>query len=305
MTDHTQNIYRNLKKRSLILQIIRDFFTQNGFLEVETPLRCPSLIPEENIDAVTSEDWYLQASPELCMKRLISNRFKKIFQICKSFRQNERGSRHLPEYTLLEWYSVGDTYIDLMDQCERLVKFIASRLQLNHGIAYQGQFIHLDTPWQKISVKEAFERYGSKNLDQALEEKCFDEIMSFEIEPYLGNTTPAFIYDYPNAMASLAKFKKEDNAVSQRFEFFIAGIELANGFTELTDPVEQRKRFQKENNLREKTNKRPCPMPEKFLGDLSNMPDTAGIALGIDRLVMFFCDAATIDDVVTFTPEDL
>nr|MDA8133072.1 EF-P lysine aminoacylase GenX [Desulfobacteraceae bacterium] len=122
---------RHIKTRSLVIQAIRDFFTQNDFLEVETPIRCPAVIPEAQIDPVTSEGWFLQASPELCMKRLLSKGWDRIFQICKCFRKNERGRHHLPELTMLEWYAKGHTYLDLMDQCEALVKFIAARLNLD------------------------------------------------------------------------------------------------------------------------------------------------------------------------------
>jgi elongation factor P--(R)-beta-lysine ligase len=305
VTDTFKHKYRNLKKRSLILNLIRDFFIQKGYLEVETPIRCPLVIPEAQIDPVASDGWYLQASPELCMKRLVSSSFRKIFQICKCFRNNERGNYHLPELTMLEWYTVGDTYFDLMNQCEALIKFIALNLSLNSKFEYKNKTVNLDIPWEKLTVNEVFEKLAIKGLDQALKEDSFDETMSFEIEPHLGNVCPAFIYDYPSSLASLSKLKDEDITVSQRFEFYIAGIELANGFTELTDPAEQRARFEKENQIRKKDNLPLIPIPERFLHDLSKMPDTAGIALGIDRLVMLFCNADSIDDVVAFTPEDL
>ncbi len=304
MTTGLKKQYQNLKTRSLILKHIRDFFTSNDYLEVETPVRCPSVIPEAHIDPLLSEGWYLQASPELCMKRLISNGFHQIFQISKCFRKNERGKLHLPEMTMLEWYTVGDTYIELMNQCQDLIQYIAIELGFNGKLKYKNKIIDL-TQFKKITVKEAFSRYGSKQLEQALTEDAFDEIMSFEIEPCLGKTSPVFIYDYPASCASLAKLKDDNKQFSQRFEFYIAGIELANGFTELNDTREQRDRFGKENRLRAKTGKEPCPIPELFLKDLQKMPETAGIALGIDRLTMLFCNTDSIDEVVTFTPENL
>jgi len=294
-----------LEKRSLVIQSIRDFFTGNNYLEIDTPVRCPSIIPEARIDPVTSEGQYLQASPELCMKQMLSKGFDKIFQICKCFRKNERGSHHLPELTMLEWYTKDHTYLDLMDQCQGLINFIAARLHLTNQIKYQNKIISLNHPWQKLTVEDAFKIYADKILAKALEDNSFDEIMSFQIEPHLGNKTPVFLYDYPASFASLAQLKADNPAYAQRVEFYIAGIELANGFTELTNPVEQKQRFEKENRIRVFEDRTPIPMPTKFLEDLKTMPDAAGIALGVDRLVMIFCNTTSIDDVVAFTPEAL
>ena len=297
--------YRHLEIRSLVIQAIRDFFTNSLYLEVETPILCPCVIPEAHIDPVISEGQYLQASPELCMKRLLSKGFNKIFQICKCFRKNERGLHHLPELTMLEWYAKDNTYLDLMDQCRELIKFIAARLNLESQIKYQDKIISLNRPWQKLTVQQAFDIYADKSLNDALDDNSFDEIMGFQIEPHLGNETPAFLCDYPASLASLAKLLPGNPQYAQRFEFYLAGIELANGFTELTDPVEQKLRFEKANKIRSVQKKSVIPLPEKFLADLEKMPNAAGIALGIDRLVMIFCNALSINDVVAFTPEVL
>ncbi len=305
MISNHKKRYRYLKTRSLVIQATRDFFTQKNYLEVETPIRSPKIIPEAHIDPVTAEECYLQASPELYMKRLLSKGFNRIFQICKCFRKNERGVHHLPELTMLEWYTKNNTYLDLMDQCQALIKFIAVQLGLENQIKYQGKIINLDKQWQKITVNQAFIDFSDKTLDKALKENVFDEILSFQIEPSLGNQTPAFLYDYPASLASLSKLKPDNHKYAQRFEFYMAGIELANGFTELTDPAEQKLRFKKENQIRILNNLDPIDMPDKFLKDLETIPDCAGIALGIDRLVMIFCNTASIDDVVAFTPEDL
>ncbi len=301
---HRQQL-KNLTIRSKVIQAVRDYFTGNHYLEVETPIRCPSIIPEAQIDPLTSEGYYLQASPELCMKRLMSKGFDKIFQICKCFRKDERGTHHLPELTMLEWYTKNCTYLDLMDQCRDLITFIARQLSLENTIAYQNKTIQLDSDWQKLTVKEAFNCFSDQSLTESLADDRFDEILSFQIEPNLGKTTPAFLYDYPAQLASLAKLLPDNPNYAQRFELYIAGIELANGFTELTDSVEQQLRFKKENMVRTKQGKQPFPMPDIFLHDLKAMPDAAGIALGIDRLVMIFCNATSIDEVVTFSPEQL
>lgn len=300
-----KRVFKNLETRSLVIQAIRDFFTSNCYLEVDTPVRSPCVIPEAHIDPVTSQNLYLQASPELCMKRLLSKGFDNIFQICKCFRKNERGSHHLPELTMLEWYTKNSTYLDLMDQCEKLIQFIASKLNFENQIQYQNKIISLDKPWQKYSVQQVFDIYADTSLNKAIDNNSFDEILTARIEPNLGNTTPAFLYDYPASLASLAKLKTDNPEYCQRFELYMAGIELANGFSELTDPVEQKLRFENENHMRQSQNKALIPMPDKFLQDLEAMPDAAGIALGVDRLVMIFCNAESIDDVVAFTPEML
>jgi lysyl-tRNA synthetase class 2 len=211
----------------------------------------------------------------------------------------------LPELTMLEWYAKGHTYLDLMDQCEALVKFIAARLNLDGRLQYQGKTILLNPPWQRIKVSEAFRLYSDIPLSEALKQNQFDEIVGFRIEPRLGNTVPAFLYDYPASLASLARLLPQNPDYAERVEFYMAGIELANGFTELNDAAEQKHRFGKENKIRSARNQSLLPMPDRFLKDLETMPDAAGLALGVDRLVMLFCDAETIDDVVLFTPESL
>ncbi len=295
-----------LKKRSLVVQYTRDFFINKGYLEVDTPLRSPAIIPEAHIDPMMSEGHYLQASPELCMKRLLSSgKLNKIFQICKCFRKDERGNRHLPELTMLEWYGTYHTYENLMDQCEGLMSHIAVNLGLTGSLDYQGRTIDLQNGFHRLTIAQAFDQFGSMTADKAMESGQFDEIISFEIEPHLGINRPCFLYNYPASLASLAKLHPDNQQVAQRFELYIAGIELANGFTELTDPGIQRKRFIEENKLRSAQELSPLPLPEKFLCDLETMPDAAGIALGMDRLVMLFCDASSIDEVIAFTPESL
>jgi elongation factor P--(R)-beta-lysine ligase len=295
---------KNLQLRARIIQAIRNFFGDRNYLEVDTPIRIPAPAPETHIDAIASEEWFLQTSPELCMKRLLAAGFTHIFQICKCFRKKERGRRHLPELTMLEWYTVGWNYLDMMVQCEQLIRFILNELDYGESIFYQGSPINFQTPWTRLSVVEAFEKYASMPLEAALMKKCFDDIMVEEIEPNLGRN-PVFLYDYPAALGALAKLKSEDPVVAQRFELYVGGLELCNAFSELTDPVEQRHRFEAERRLRQKMGKSVYPMPEPFLDSLPAMPEAAGNALGIDRLVMLLADTADIDDVVAFTPEAL
>ena len=294
-----------LKKRALIINAVRTFFQDNHFLEVETPLRLPSIIPEAHINSFDTEGWFLQASPELCMKRLVSQGHDKIFQICKVFRKNERSEKHLPELTMLEWYAKDETYLDLMNTCQDLIRYIAKKTKTSGIIIYQKKEIDLKTAFTKLSVKNAFLKYSDTTMEKACANEKFDEIMSFEIEPNLGIGQPVFLYDYPASLGSLAKLKPDNTDLAERFELYIAGIELANGFSELIDPKEQKQRFESELILRKGMGKKDIPMPEKFLADLAAMPETAGIAFGIDRLIMLFSNLISIDQAVAFTPEQL
>ncbi|MBW1997663.1 MAG: EF-P lysine aminoacylase GenX [Deltaproteobacteria bacterium] len=295
----------NLWLRARIIQAIRDFFVDRGYLEVETPYLIPAPTPETHIDPIETEGGFLHTSPELCMKRLLSSGYRKIFQICKSFRRGERGAVHLPEFTILEWYRAGIDYRAIMEECEEMIWGIAHLLSLGKSIGYRGNQISLERPWVWMSVCEAFELYSSSTMEEALSNGMFHEIMAREIEPRLGIERPVFLYDYPGQLAALSQIKKDDPRLAERAELYLGGLELANAFTELTDPEEQRRRFESVALERKSLGKPVHPFPEKFITALSSMPGSAGIALGVDRLVMVFADRADIGDVVTFTPEEL
>ena len=294
-----------LQQRARILQGIRQFFIEEGYLEVETPHRIPTPAPESHIEAIPSDTWFLHTSPELCMKRLMAAGYDKIFQICRCWRERERGSLHLPEFTLLEWYQIGGDYRSLMEECEDLIRSVARTIGVGQKIVFRGREIGLSEPWERISVKEAFRCYARTSVPKSLEKDLFDEIMVQDIEPNLGVERPTFIYDYPAERGALARLKKEDPTVAERFELYMGGLELANGFSELVDSEEQKKRFQAENENRQSNGKPIYSMPDKFLAELDDMTPSAGIALGVDRLVMVFLDSETIDDVVAFTPDEL
>jgi len=234
------SLQKNLQLRADIIGSIRKFFSIHNYLEVETPIRVPVLAPENHIEAQTSGSWFLQTSPELCMKRLLASGYPKIFQVCKCFRKGERGKKHLPEFAMLEWYCSEIGYIEMMDRCEELIKFVAKDIHPGNPIIYQGNAIDLKGQWTRLSVAEAFERHASISLDKALSQECFDEIMAIEIESCLGFERPLFLYDYPVAHGALARKKPENRFLAERFELYIAGIELCNAFTELSDPHEQR-----------------------------------------------------------------
>jgi lysyl-tRNA synthetase class 2 len=206
---------------------------------------------------------------------------------------------------MLEWYRRDADYRELMEECEDLILHLAAVLDRGGAICYQGQVIRLQKPWERITVKAAFEKYTALSVEEALVGDCFDEVLTAQIEPDLGRERPTFLYDYPLALGSLARAKKEDASVVERFELYMAGMELANAFTELTDAEEQRRRFVKEEDKRRRAGKPPYPAPEPFLKSLRSLEESAGIALGIDRLVMIFADTLHIDDVVAFPPETL
>jgi len=291
--------------RASLIQNIRLFFINNNFLEVATPVRIPAPAPEEHIEAFSSDGWFLQTSPELCMKRLLAAGFGQIFQFCKCFRSEERGKLHLPEFTMLEWYVAGFDYQQLMNQCEEMIINAADHLGFSGGLSCRDRQVKFDSAWERITVREAFEKYAPVNLDKALNQDCFDEILVEYIEPNLGMDKPSFLYDYPAPLGALARLKQSDPSVAERFELYIGGLELANGFSELTDAAEQRQRFIEAQKLRAQKNYAAYPLPEKFLSALESLPMSAGIAVGIDRLAMIFAGVASIDDVVCFTPEML
>jgi lysyl-tRNA synthetase class 2 len=239
------------------------------------------------------------------MKRLLAAGYPRIFQICRSFRQNERGEQHLPEFTLLEWYRAGWDYFQLMDECEELIGFMAEQLNKKNSIVYQEHEITFKRPWERISVTSAFERFGGISMSEALHQDSFDQVMVEKIEPNLNPSRPTFLYDFPAPLAALSRLKTGQPGLAERFELYIGGLEIANAFSELTDPIEQEHRFLRDLETRRDLNKTVYPLPRKFLSDLHRMPSSAGIALGIDRLVMLFTDQDAIDNVVTFTLEEL
>jgi len=291
-----------LSRRAEIIQTIRTFFISREYLEVDTPIRLPCLIPEAHIEPETSSGWFLQTSPEVCMKRLLAAGLPRIFQICRCFRRNERGSRHLPEFTMLEWYRTGIDYIELMAECAELLRFVADKIDCPDKSAAA---LLAQADWQYLTVRHAFARYAPVSVDRAVSEDSFDEMLVRYIEPNLGKGRPTFLYDYPAALGSLARLKNEDNSVAERFELYVDGLELANGFSELTDEDEQRQRFIKDRAILEGRGLQPGPMPDRFLTELGELQSAAGIALGVDRLVMLLCGARSIDEVVAFTPETL
>jgi lysyl-tRNA synthetase class 2 len=231
-----------------------------------------------------------------------------LFQICPCFRKGERGRLHREEFTMLEWYHVDWSYLELMRECEEMVRAVAGQMAKGTGqgslLHREGKKISLSPPWQRLTVEDAFQRYAGMSAIQAADKGMFDEILVEKIEPNLGWQTPVFFYDYPISLASLARPKKEDPEVAERFELYIGGVELANGFSELTDATVQRQRFSYEID-KAAQQRRNLAMPEKFLKSLEQLPKCAGIALGLDRLLMLLMGVDNLADVLPFSDGDL
>ena len=312
----------NLKLRAGILAEIRSFFAERDVLEVETPILSRAALSDPHIESFScryigpqaprGRDYYLHTSPEFPMKRLLASGSGPIYQLCKVFRQGESGSRHNPEFTMLEWYRPDWDHLLLIDEVEQLV------------LALLGPYCDLATS-EKITYQQAFQRYvgldpffcSVKDLKACAEslgiisslrdheeglDEWLDLLLTHAIEPKLGQGRLTFLCDYPPSQAALAKIRPGCPAVAERFELYLQGVELANGFHELVDESEQRQRFEADILLRGDMGLSQSPLDEAFLAALSQgLPPSAGVALGVDRLVMLACKANTIDEVISFS----
>lgn len=302
--DECQRLIRikpNLERRALILQFTRAFFTEQGFLEVETPTRVPGVAPEGHIVPFESEDWFLATSPELYMKRLLAAGYDRIFQLSHCFRQGEHGRQHNPEFTMLEWYRAGADYRQMICDTEALVMTLVSRLGLNPVIQYQNQNIDLTTPWPMITVRDAFLQAAGWDPIAEPNSFRFDNDLVTKVIPSFNLGRPTVLLDYPAAMASLARLSPKDSQLAERVEIFMGGLELANAYSELRDRQEQEQRFRQEMAQIQREQGRRITIPQRFLEAMPHLPECGGIALGMDRLVMLFCNAAAIDEVIAFT----
>jgi lysyl-tRNA synthetase class 2 len=304
--------FDELHIRAALLSSIRNFFSQQEFLEVDTPIRQSIILPESNIQPIQSGSKYLQTSPESCMKRLLAQGCRRIFQIARCFRKEEKGRCHLEEFVMLEWYRTEASYADLIQDCLDLLRFLSAEMvrQYPELRSVRGSILSKGAepgglPWRKITVAEAFARWSPFDLHRALGDDQFDEILVEYIEPNLGVNEVTFLYDYPASMASLAKKNDKDPDTAERFEMYLQGVEIANGFSELTDPFEQRSRFQKEIETIFALRGEQMQMPETFLAALGTLPDCAGIALGVDRLFMLMLGKSDVGEVVAFPPDDV
>jgi len=320
---------RALALRGRVLKATRAFFEGRGFAEVETPTLQVSPGMETHLRAFKTElrepfgqgarALYLHTSPEFAMKKLLAGGMTRIFQIARVFRNEERSALHHPEFAMLEWYRAGASLSAIMDDCEGLLRAAAEAAGARR-FAWRGKESDPHQPWRRLSVAEAFSEYAGldvlaladdvpafRRAAESLKIKTgaedswddvFFRIFLDRIEPRLGHPTPTILYGYPASMAALAKLDDRDPRVAERFELYVAGVELANAFGELTDAAEQRRRFEADNAKREKLFGERYPVDEDFLAALGAMPPAAGIALGFDRLVMLAAGADTIDNVL-------
>lgn len=311
---------RLLAARARALASTRAFFESRGYLEVETPLAVPSPGLDLHLDAfeLTSaigrgRARWLSTSPEYQMKRLLAAGHGKIFQITRAFRAGELGERHNPEFTILEFYRPHADVEAIMRDTEQLVaRLTGGKVTVQTERGDGEHTIDLSPPFQRMTLLEAFERFANIDATETLrlaahDEDTFFEKLAFVVEPALASLDRGvFITDYPASQASLARVKPTDPRVAERFELYVAGIELCNGFGELTDVDEQRARLQRDRAERGRRGKPVYPIDERFLDALaSGMPPSAGNAIGFDRLVALTCGKRAIADVMAFTDDDL
>lgn len=276
-----------LQKRAEVLRKVRAFFDERGFIEVETPVRIPAPANEAFLEPPPSGKCWLRTSPELHMKRLLAHGAGKIYQMGPCFRASEIGRRHNPEFTLLEWYRPGESLAALYDDVAALVS------------AVLGKTLHP----QHVAVAEQYQRVAGWNPLAQWDEDRFDEDMALKIEPSLPQNGLVYLVDYPAPAAALAQLKPGDPRVAERFEAYLDGMEIANGYGELVDATEQRARFEATVAMRQARGLPTYPIDEDFLADLPAMPPAAGIALGIDRLVMIACGVRSIAEARPFCAE--
>lgn len=296
---------RLLEGRAGVVRAVRAFFEARDFVEVETPLSVPSPGLDLHLDAFEvrggAEPRWLITSPEYQMKRLLAGGLPRIVQLAKCFRRGEQGSQHETEFTMLEWYRAFAGSDRIMEDTERLVAHVVAAVHDGaHTLTVGGARVDVRPPWPRLTIRDAFERYAGVRADDVLpDEERFFRLLIERVEPALDRERPTWLVAWPASMASLARLDPDDPTVADRFEAYVAGMELCNGFGELTDPVEQRARLERDQAARRAEGKPVYPIDERFLGALEEgLPFCAGNALGIDRLVMLVLGADDVADVM-------
>jgi lysyl-tRNA synthetase class 2 len=301
-----------IRARAALLAKLRQFFAVRGILEVETPLLCSSGITEPAIEPLIVErgvsltqPHYLQTSPEYAMKRLLAAQGESIYQISKAFRDGEAGARHNPEFTLLEWYRPGFDHHRLMAEVADLVRLcLGERPQQKRS--YRQLFLDILQIDPFTASADELQDTARLHLDTGTlsggRDMWLDLLMSHLIEPRLADLGMCFVYDYPASQAALSQIADVEGVpVGQRFELYVDGLELANGYCELTDPAEQRLRFERDNVRRREYGRPERPLDERLLAAMEHgLPDCSGVALGVDRLLMLVTGASDIRDVLAF-----
>jgi len=315
--------WQNAQKRAQILQKIRQFFIERNVVEVETPALSQGTVTDVHLEAFSSRynflsnsardqaaKMYLQTSPEFHMKRLLASGYGCIFQISKAFRHEEAGRYHNPEFTMLEWYRLGFDHYDLMKEVAELLKAILGcpePLQITYQQLFV-KYLALDPLTATRAQLLALITDKNKMSDWLISEQDNDILLQFIfseiIEPEIGLEEPCFVFDFPSSQASLAKLSPEDDRVAQRFECYYKGVELVNGFNELTNVEKQLTRFHKDNKKRVTNGFTDKPIDNNFIAALTyGLPECSGVAMGVDRLIMLALRADNIREVLSFPIE--
>ncbi|MBA3456161.1 MAG: EF-P lysine aminoacylase GenX [Deltaproteobacteria bacterium] len=317
-----------IRSRAKALAALRGFFAERDFVEVETPLLVPSPGLEIHLEAVPAGTGYLITSPEYQMKRLLAAGFEQIYQVCKCFRANEHGPHHASEFTMVEWYRGYADLEAIIRDTEELVAHIVTAVAGQPLASYAGRAINVAPPWPRMTVRDAMQQWAGVEVhgdesaadlvaavrragieiaeDLAWDDAFFTAFLA-RVEPAItALERPLILEDWPVPLAALARRKPDDPRTALRFEAYVGGLELANAFGELTDPVEQRSRFEDDLRIRRERGKAVYPIDDKLLAALAEgLPPCAGIALGFDRVVMLATGAPTIEKVLSFTAPEL
>ncbi len=321
------------RERARLSTEVRQVLGRMGYEEVETPCLVPAPGMEPHLHpfetrfvpegAGGARPLWLITSPEYAMKRLLAEGFPRVFQLSRVFRNGEVSPTHNPEFTMLEFYRAGTGYRGIMEDLERLVEASARALAGGTRLARGGRALELAAPFERLTVEEAFRRHAGIDLgacegdaarlaaaartaghDPGPGGESFDDVffrvMLDAVEPRLGVDRPTWLVDWPASMAALSRVKADDPRWAERFELYAGGLELANGFTELTDAAEQRARLVEEQDLRRRLGRRVYPLDEPFLEAVGRMPDAGGVAIGFDRLLMLLVGAESIEEVLLF-----
>jgi lysyl-tRNA synthetase class 2 len=319
-----------LLARMRIAAGLREHFAASGFVEVETPVLTVSPGNETHLHAFATDliaptgeraRRYLRTSPEFACKRLLAAGERRIFELARSFRNRERGALHHPEFTMLEWYRADEPHEAVMEDCTAILA-LAAKIAGSSQLLFRGRSADPFAPPERLSVAEAFARHAGIDLEKVLPPcpasvfaaaasragvrlapddswgDIFSRILVERIEPHLGNGRATVLYEYPATQSPLARPLARDARLAERFELYVCGVELANGFGELIDPAEQRARLEQQMAEKQRLYGERYPLDEEFLAALAMMPPASGVALGFDRLVMLAAGATRIDDVL-------
>ncbi len=307
---------KTLKQRADILRTIREFFHVRNVMEVETPSLSAASVTDVHLASFSTSfvgpghagglPLYLQTSPEFAMKRLLAAGSGAIFQLCKAFRNEEAGSHHNPEFTMLEWYRPGFDEFALMNEMDELIQCILD-VESATRITYQDVFTQvlgldpLTASLEQLKALACEHGFADIAKNETKKDTLLQLLFCMKVEPSIGQTEPCFVYHFPASQAALAQICEHDNRVAGRFELYYKNMELANGFNELTNAKEQAKRFDEDNAYRAENGLNHVPMDTRLIGALEHgLPKCAGVAMGIDRLVMLATNKDKIKDVIAF-----